>query len=293
MRLTAPAPTALVTPSWLAGRLDDPSLVLLDATVGAAALRDGTSASHVGDGLWRRAHIPGSRHADLVRALSRPDAPFSYTAPDAADIADQFALLGVDDASQVVVYDDNDRSMWATRVWWLLRRIGFDNAAVLNGGWAGWQQAGLPVEQGDRAQPTPRGRLTVRAREVFRTKAEVLDIVAGRREADLICALDPPLFTGQDHGGYERGGHIPGASNLPARSLLDGERFLDPDALRDRLSALRTPGPIVVYCGGGISATVVAFALVAAGGNRTDVTVYDGSLEEWAADQSLPLISGP
>lgn len=292
---TAPAGSklpALVAADELLTLRQDPKLVVLDATV----VRDDRQQPSTAASLerWTAAHVPGSRHADLTGRFSDPDSPFSFTNPGPERLGAAFGELGVRADSRLVVYDDDDRLMWATRLWWLARAIGFDNVLVLDGGFSAWLATGNPVESGPAAAGShlpPLPVLPVLPRDVLIDKAEVQRLLAGGTGAPLICALDEAVFTGQD-GGYARRGHIPGASNVPARSLIGADRrFADPATLAELLAGYRGAAQVNVYCGGGISATVVAFALVNLG--WSEVRVYDGSLEEWAADPELPMAVGP
>jgi thiosulfate/3-mercaptopyruvate sulfurtransferase len=279
---------SLLSADELFARLGDPDLVVLDATVVRSP--QGTPSVEAGAARWEQSHIPGSRHADLVVGLSDPAARFGFTNPGPQRIAEGLAELGAGPATRLVVYDDEDRSMWATRVWWLAHSIGLTDIFVLDGGWQAWTRAGLPVESGPRAARPAPAPITPRPTEVFIGTREVLAGLAGDTCGGLLCALDPEIFSGAA-GDYPRRGHIPGAANVPARSLVRQDRtFHDPGTLADLLTAYRDADPVDVYCGGGISATVVAFALANLGWPR--VRVYDGSLEEWAADPALPLETG-
>lgn len=278
------APGRLIDVGWLFEHLGARDLVVLDATVPYGP--DGPDGE-LGLNRWREAHIPGSRYADLQRSLSDATAPFSFAFPPAERLAPALQALGIHDGATVVVYDDF-LNMWATRIWWMLRAIGFTNAAVLDGGWKAWVAAGKPIESGTSAAVPVGEPLSVRPRPSFVDIELVQAHVAGRRQGEaLVCALPEGYFTGADKIGG-RGGHIPGSINIPAASLLDaGGRFLAPDQLRSRLARLDGASSVALYCGGGISATVVAFALGLTG--CEDVKVYDGSLEEWNADSSRPL----
>ncbi|MCV3205098.1 rhodanese-like domain-containing protein [Mesorhizobium sp. YC-39] len=259
-------------------------LVVLDATVPyGPAGADGA----LGRARWRDAHIPASRYADLQGSLSDADAPFSFAFPAAEKLVPALQALGVHDGAAVVIYDDF-LNMWATRLWWMLRAIGFTNAAVLDGGWKAWVAAGEPAEAGEGTPAPTRQPLSVHPVPSFVDIEAVQAHVAGQRQDEaLVCALPESYFTGQDKVGG-RGGHIPGSINIPAASLLDAEgRFLAADALRAHLARLDGASSTTLYCGGGISATVVAFALGLI--DREDVNVYDGSLEEWNANPSRPL----
>jgi thiosulfate/3-mercaptopyruvate sulfurtransferase len=277
-------PGRLVDAAWLAEHLGSPDVVVLDATV---PYGPGGADGELGRARWREAHIPGSRYAELQTALSDPDAPFSFGFPPLEKLVPALQALGLHDGTAVIIYDDF-LNMWATRLWWMLRAIGFTNAAVLDGGWKAWVATGASVESGD-AVPTPAVELlSVHPRASFVGLDAVQAHVTGQRGGEaLVCALPESYFTGADKVGG-RGGHIPGSINIPAASLLDAEgRFLPVEALTARLAPLDGASPVTLYCGGGISATVIAFALGLTG--REDVNVYDGSLEEWNADPSRPL----
>jgi len=130
----------LVEAEWLAARLDEPGLRILDATIQidpAAGIRSGRAD-------WEATHVPGSCFADLFE-LSDPTAPaYTLTMPAATWFSEKMGRLGVGDGTHVVVYDARE-NMWAARLWWMLRTFGFDDAAVLNGGWAAWQHEQRPI----------------------------------------------------------------------------------------------------------------------------------------------------
>lgn len=283
--LTLPGP--LVSADWLSQHLNDADLVILDTTV---PYGDDGPDGQLGFARWDAAHIPGSRHADLASALSDPDAGFSFAFPPEDRLVPALQALGIGEGARVVLYDDF-LNMWATRLWWMLRAIGFDDVAILDGGWRAWNDGRRKVESGPAPAPSRRP-LTARARPSFIDRTAVLDNVAGRRPGEaLVCALPQDYFTGEVPVGRRRG-HIPGSLNLPAASLLDDTgRFLPERELKARLSVLSGYADVALYCGGGISATVVAFALDLIGaGDR--VRVYDGSLEDWNADPARPLVAG-
>jgi thiosulfate/3-mercaptopyruvate sulfurtransferase len=275
----------LISPSELAARLDD--VRVLDCTV---FLRrppgGGPYTPESGIGPYRRAHIPGARFADLVDVLADPRSPFPFTLPTPDRFAAGMSALGVGPGTHVVCYAQ-ESPMWATRLWWLLRYFGFDNVSVLDGGFPAWRAAGLPVTSS--AVPVAAGAFVASPRpELLATLPDVRD----GHWSCLVNALAPAVFRGEGITSYSRPGRIPGSLNAPAGSLLDPEtgRFLDLDGLRAALGAVLDEPDPVAYCGGGISATVVVFALALLG--REDVRLYDGSLTEWSADPSLPLEVG-
>ncbi len=195
---------------------------------------------------------------------------------------------------------DSESGLWACRLWWMLRAVGIP-AAVLDGGWNAWLACGGAVEtgapgtgrddDGERLAESDVLALEVRS-DTWTDLPDVEALVAGEQPGVLVCALSPDVFAGVTPSRYARRGHIPGSRNVPARSLLDAEgRFLDPARLGAALGTLATADePVVAYCGGGISASVLALGLVLVG--KEDVSVYDGSLDEWSADPNLPLVLG-
>src|SRR5204863_1428661 len=164
----------LVEAEWLAAHLGEPDLRVIDCTVHIRfdpALTGPTRSSGRED--FERGHIPGAQFVDVVTELSDPTSPVPCMAPGAAEFAAVMGRLGIGNRSRVVLYSGQN-AYWATRVWWLLRVFGFDNAAVLNGGWQKWRREGRPAEAGP-SKPRRPTRFVVRARrELMATKTEVL-----------------------------------------------------------------------------------------------------------------------
>lgn len=236
----------LVTSKWLADELGSDDLVVLDATVYLTLGPDGYE-SESGTANFEHAHIPGARFADLTGALCDLDSPDRFALPAPADLATAFERLGVSDRSRVVVYDDNG-SMWAARVWFMLRWLGFDTAAILDGGMRVWRDEGRPTEAGSARGPAaPAGSLTVSTRpRLVADKHEVMAAVAAGSTC-LIDALPRSVFSG-DVAPYGRPGHIPGASNVPATAMIDRDtgRFLPLDAVQHHFPE-RPEARVVAY----------------------------------------------
>ena len=282
----------LVSVRELADRLRDPNILILDATVTLPPPRfDGDYRASSGESRYLAAHIPGARFADLLGSLSAHDAPYHFAVPDPKTLAEAFRSLGVDDDKQVVVYD-SESGLWAARLWWMLRSLGIE-AAVLDGGFTRWRLEDLPVESG-AVEPAPAATLTIKPDPgAWVDRGHVEAIVRGNEAGTLICALSRELFDGTALTRYRRRGHIPGSRNFPARELFAADgTYLQPSQLVLRAGAVLTdvPRPIVLYCGGGVSAAANALALTLLG--ERQISIYDGSLEEWAADATLPLTSG-
>jgi len=280
---TLPGP--LVSPDWLAEHLDHSDLRVLEATAWLdPPTRPGKPYDvRSGRAEWETSHILGSAFADLVHDLAEPHPTLNFTFPSPERFAKGMSALGVEDGTFAVIYDRNGMT-WSTRLWWLLRTYGFDDAAVLDGGWQGWSG---PIS--DQPAPERSARFTPRRRpHLIADKAEVQ---AGPQ--CLLNALAPDVFRGETNR-YGRAGRIPGSVNVYAKELVDPEsgRLLAPEHLRERLETVGALGGerVVAYCGAGVSATLDAFALTLLG--EPDIAVYDGSMSEWVADPALPLERG-
>ena len=281
-------PQYLVETEWLAQHLNDPAVRVLECTVYLHPKPDHGFRAESGRAKWAEGHIPGSSFADLTEDLSDRTSPLMYMMPSAAQFAAAMGRYGVGDGVKVVLYD-RAVNMWAARVWWMLRAFGFEDAAVLNGGWKKWTVEGGPVATDDGARPArtfvPRPR-----RELIADKKAVLAGV-GDRATCLINALSEEQHRGTGGVTYGRAGRIAGSANVVARDLVDPKThaYLPPDELRARFAASGAldAGRVITYCGGGIAASSDAFVLTLLG--KDDVAVYDASLSEWAADPSLPM----
>ena len=278
----------LVGTGWLAAELGRPDLRVLECTV---HLRRGDDGYILDTGWpdWAEGHIPGSVFADLIQALSDPYSAYPCMAPTDDRFARGMEALGVGEGTRVVLYD-RSHSAWATRLWWLLRAFGFDEAAVLDGGWRAWTSEGRPISNEPAHDWPPATFVPKRRPGSFASKD---DVVASLDDGAtcIVNALSPEQHRGDDVG-LPRRGHIPGALNVPSSELVDPEtnRFLPAETLAARFADVLTRPRVITYCGGGIAATADAFALTLLG--HRSVAVYDGSLEEWTRDPSLPLHVG-
>jgi thiosulfate/3-mercaptopyruvate sulfurtransferase len=310
-----------ITLAELTSALDSSSPpVVLDASfVLKAAKFDGDYSKESGLPLYLKAHIPGAIHVDVATQFSdisqfsdasqfsearqfsdatavEHAAPTHYAHPEPQAIADELARLGIDEHRSIVIYDQTG-GLFAARLWYLLTWIGAD-ARVLDGGFAAWRAAGLDTESGDieagRREPLSSvDRWTATAvREAWISK-EALAERAADDSRPLVCGLPAGSFTGADPTRYSRRGHIPGSVNVSARDLFAADGTVkDVDALRAAYESEGVTGEseVLLYCGGGISASANAITLVELG--VTAVRIYDGSLEEWSADAALPLVTG-
>ena len=260
----------LVTPEWLAAH---PDAVVLEAT--QYLPNEGKS----GRAAFLAAHIPGARYFDLD-IISDVESNLPHMLPSAGRFARLVGELGLSDDSAVVFYDQSG-GYWATRGWWMMRLFGHDAVAVLDGGLAAWQRADQPVEAGEPA-PAEAGHFTPKFRATWvRGLGDMLenhDLVLDARSAARFAGGSPEPRPGLQPG------HIPGAVNVPSTTLLASDgTFLPPEILRAKLQAAGADGsrPVVASCGSGISATMIAFAMVRAG--LPQPAIYDGSWSEWGA----------
>ena len=271
-----PLPGPWVDLEWLEQHIDDPRLVLIDAT---PAEVDGESSGA----------LPGAVHVEH-RELSDPSSPFDYTYGGPDLVAAVFARAGVGDDSTVVLYD-HGRGSWAALGHLVLRSIGFDRAAVLDGGPRAWVAGGRSYADALDAYPAEPARLTVHHRpEVFVSRDDVATLV-GSGERQLLATLAWDVFAGEVSS-VSRPGHIPNSVNLPQADLVDdGGLFLPPDELRRRFAAtgIDVDSPVATYCVAGITAALHALVLRSLG---SDVVVYNGGLQEWSATPELEVVQG-
>jgi thiosulfate/3-mercaptopyruvate sulfurtransferase len=278
---------SLVTAEWLSEHLHDPDLVVIDCTVLVEADGKGGFGSRSGQAHYNKGHIPTAGFADLTAGLSDAESPLQFAVPQPEQFAAAMSALGVSDESRVVLYDASG-SAWAARVWWMLRWIGFERAALLDGGLAAWTALGQPLSTEPVKRPA--GTLTVALRpDLIVDKEDVLASI-GDDAVNLIDALPEAHYRG-DMSMYGRPGHIPGASNVSMMSLMDETGRFRPAGELQELFTEDRDARSITYCGGGIAASANAFIMTRLG--YKDVAVYTASLQEWAADESLPMEVAP
>jgi thiosulfate/3-mercaptopyruvate sulfurtransferase len=276
----------LIEPAELITRIQDPALRIFDCAVFLTPAKTGYRADS-GHAGYRSGHIPGAAFIDLITAWSDTSSGLGFTLPSASVLASAAGASGIGDQHEVVLYSSG-HLMWATRAWWMLRWLGLDNIRVLNGGLAAWKTAGGAVASGENTYAA--AFVTARPRnEMFVNLDGMQQSLDGG--VCTVNALSRNLYTGEGDFNYGRAGHSPGSLHLHYEELLNNGAFRSPDELRQIFSArgLLAKPRIVMYCGGGISATIDACGCVLAG--HPNVAVYDGSMSEWVRS-GKPLTTG-
>lgn len=285
-------PEAILSDDWLARHLGDANLRIFDCSTQLVPDETGERPYLVKS---RRedhdaGHIPGAGIFDLQADFSVTDSPFGMTLAEPEHVAAAFARHGIGEGTRVVLYSRGSIS-WATRFWWMLRWLGFDNAAVLDGGYDNWVAQGRPVSTEQSDYSAEKFPIALRP-GLFVTKREVLDAIDDPRTAT-VNALGSDVFSGENLR-YGRPGRIAGSVSVPKTSLVDPEtmKFLPADEVARRFTeaGVDQAEKHITYCGGGIFATVDAFLLHQLG--HKNIAVYDNSMSEWGPDENLPMESG-
>lgn len=279
--------TTLVSVGDLAAHLDDPDWIVCDC-------RHDLVNTGAGRDAYAQSHIPGARFVHVDGDLSAPPTGRNgrHPLPDPAKFVARLGALGIDNAKQVVAYDATG-GIYAARLWWMLRWVGHEAAAVLDGGWGAWTRAG----QGVAAQPptvTP-ARFVPRHRADFTRDAAAVAAAAHDKKLSLLLdARSPDRFRGENETLDPVAGHIPGALNRFFRLNLDADgRFKPAATLREEFEAAlgaASPSDVVHYCGSGVTAchNLLAMEIAGLGGSR----LYPGSWSEWVADRARPVATG-
>jgi thiosulfate/3-mercaptopyruvate sulfurtransferase len=281
----------LVSTQALAERLQrgDARLRLFDATVHLRAAQSGPYRIESGRADYEAAHIPSAAFIDLSEELSDINSALRFTMPKPAQLEAALSAAGLSNGDDCVIYSSTT-PMWATRLWWMLRSVGFD-AAVLDGGFAKWRAEGRRLASGsERHAP---GRFAAVADARFWASKDEVRRAIGDGAVCTLNALSAAVHAGTSELHYGRKGHIKGSVNLPHASLLAADGCFKPSAeLRPAFEAVGALGKarVICYCGGGISATMAALALLLLG--HANVAVYDGSMSEWVLDPELPMELG-
>jgi thiosulfate/3-mercaptopyruvate sulfurtransferase len=282
---------ALISTEDLARRLGAPGLRVFDCTTYLKPRPEGGYNAESGRANYDKGHIPGAAYLDLSAELSDRNSTLRFTLPPLDALTRAFAAKGIGHGTFVVLYS-HASPVWASRIWWMLRAVGFDDAAILDGGLDKWKAEKRPLVT--EASSYPAATLSLRARpEIFVGKEEIKAAI-GKGDSLTLNALSHEQHKGTGGVTYGRPGRIAGSSCVPAASLFGPDKTLKPIA--DLRTAFEGVGAapdkrVLVYCGGGIAATLDAFVLTAILGHK-NVSVYDNSMQEWSNDASLPMETG-
>jgi thiosulfate/3-mercaptopyruvate sulfurtransferase len=285
----------LITTAELAGILDYPDLRLFDCTTYLEYQPEGSGIPYIavpGRHTFEAGHIPGADFLDLQGDFSKPNIELHFMMPSTAQLEAAFGRHGIGANSRVVLYSIGS-AMWATRFWWMLRSLGFENVSVLDGGLDKWKAEARAIETGS-AKGYPPAIFTAKPRQkYFIDKHETLAASADR-DTVVVNALGPQFHKGLESSRYGRPGRIPGSVNVSAATLFDPvtKAFVPLAEAEAKFASqgLAKDKRVVAYCGGGISATIDLFLLHRLG--YDNLSLYDGSMGEWAKDASLPIETG-
>ncbi len=274
--------TTVISAADLAPHTVDPNWLIVDCRFDLANPESGEQA-------YREGHIPGATYAHLDRDLSSPITPESgrHPLPDPDRFARKLSEWGVSSATQVIAYDA-DTSAVAARLWWLLRWVGHEAVAVLDGGLRAWTQAGLPITT-EAPMRTPSQFVPRPDRNAWLSTREVEENVrAGWR---LLDARAPERFAGKAEPIDPVAGHVPGAVSHPLGTNLDANgRFLSAEELRARYTRSQAgveDDRTVAMCGSGVTACHLLLAMEIAG--KRGARLYAGSWSEWIRDPARPV----
>ncbi|MEH2094490.1 sulfurtransferase [Nostoc sp.] len=263
----------VVSPAWLFEHLEDPQVVIVDC-------RFSLADPQLGRQQYQASHIKGSYYLDLNQDLSSPVSKHGgrHPLPNANDLAKKFAAIGVNYQKTLVVAYDDSRFAFASRLWWLLRYLGHEEVAVLDGGFTGWQKAGYPI-----TDVVPQPRIGTFVAEVQTEKVVDITTVKSRKDSDEVVLVDSresDRYRGEREPIDKIAGHIPGAVNYPWQEVTDSSGYLLPqEEQRRRWEHLETAEEILVYCGSGVTACVNLLSLELAGINKGKL--YAGSWSDW------------
>jgi len=274
-----------VSTDWLAGRLGDPDVAIVDGSWHLPTLERDARAEHLA------AHIPGAVFFD-IDAVADTTVPLPHMLPTADAFAAAVGALGIDDRQRIVVYDTPGLSS-APRVWWTFRIMGAADVVILDGGFSKWQAEGRPVEAGQAARPPRRFNARLDA-DAVRSLDQVRDnVTAGTFQ--FVDARSRERFRGEaaEPRPGVRSGRVPGSTNLPYPELIADGRLKDPESVRRAFAeaGVDLDRPIVTSCGSGVTAAILTLALETIG--VTGTGLYDGSWAEWGGRDDTEVATGP
>ncbi|MFM9847054.1 MAG: sulfurtransferase [Hyphomicrobiaceae bacterium] len=284
-------PQALISTSELEAIKVQPNVRIYDCTTYLEPTPAGSDDPYIavpGRKTFEDSHIPGADFLDLQGEFSDQTTRLRFMMPPAAQLEAAFARHGIGEGVRVVLYSVGTM-MWATRFWWMLKSLGYDGAAVLDGGFDKWKAEGRPIESGP-PRGYPPATFQARPRAGYFVDKNVVRSKLGASDTVVVNALGPQFHRGLEASRYGRPGRVPGSVNVPAATLVTTDKSftsLGDAAAKFAARGLSKDKNIVCYCGGGISATIDLFLLHQLG--YENLTLYDGSMGEWARDPALPI----
>lgn len=276
--------TTLISAADLAEKLFEPGWVVVDCRFSLADTEQGRRD-------YRENHIVGAVYAHLDEDLSGPIIPGQtsrHPLPDIERFARKLSAWGIDDKAQVIAYDGGGGAI-AARLWWMLRWLGHNAVAVLDGGWTTWTRSGHPTRSGIETNPTK--TFVPQPRPELALDAEAVEAIRSDPAYRLFDARSADRFRGENETLDPVAGHIPGAISLPfAANLTGDQQFLPVETVRNRFEealAGTPPERVVFYCGSGVTAAhnILAMAHAGLGEGR----LYPGSWSEWITDSDRPV----
>jgi len=277
--------TTLVAAKELASRNKDDNIRLLDC-------RHQLTNPHWGPQQYAAGHLPGAVHAHIDNDLSSKPTPTTgrHPLPEPETLRETLGRWGIDDKVQVVVYDDQG-GIWAARAWWLLQDYGHKAVALLDGGIQAWIANGGPLTTD--IPPITTRRFSGKPGHRPQIDATHLGHALEHGHVRALDARAPERYRGETEPIDPVAGHIPGAGNLPALSLVKDQHLVPATELRPRLveaAGGKKPGEIVAYCGSGVTGSFLVLAYEAAG--LGSIRLYPGSWSEWIRDPKRSVATG-
>lgn len=278
--------TSLVTTAWLADHLDDPQVVLLDASFKLPG------ATPTAPEEFAERHIPTAQFFDVDKVADAGN-PLPHMMPSEDDFARTVGALGISNDTMVVIYD-TPGLMSAGRAWWMFRSFGHCKLAILDGGLKAWMAEGRPVTAEVAARSAASYRAVLDPAAVA-SKADVLANIDSKAR-DLVDARSAARFAAEEKEARPglRSGHAPGSLNVPFDRMTDPAtgRMKSPSEIAQvfRQAGLDMERPVIASCGSGVTACALAFGLHLAG--KDDVAVYDGAWAEWGMPGDTPVATG-